>query len=76
MSRFAYNGELPPHEGFMILQGPCRQINLPKKDGTWETIMAPDQVHGFTLGADIGADITDERSLRVLRADVRFTQLS
>ena len=76
MSRFSYNGELPPHQGFLVSQGPCLQINLPKKDGTYQTIISPDQVHGFALGMDIGVDITDERSLRVLRADVRFTELS
>jgi hypothetical protein len=38
--------------------------------------MASDQVHGFTIGADIGVDIMDSRAIRVLQSDVRFAQIS
>lgn len=76
MARFKYNGEIPPHAGLLIAQGPCKQIRIPLKDGTYQVINAPDQVHGFTLGADIGVDITDSRAIRIMQADVRFTQLS
>jgi len=75
MARFKYLGEIPPHS-FVLLTGPCTQINVPHKNGTWQTIMAPDPVHGFTVGADIGVDIMDSRAIRVLQSDVRFSQIS
>ena len=76
MARFAYMGEAPPFGRCVHTQGPCKQINVPLKNGTKQVIMAPDQVHGFTHGADIGVDIMDSRAIRVLQSDVRFVQLS
>ena len=76
MARFAYMGEIPPHGHCLHSQGPCKQINIPLKNGGHQVVMASDQVHGFTIGADIGVDITDSRAIRVLQSDVRFTQLS
>jgi hypothetical protein len=76
MARFQYNGEKPPHTNFIVTQGPCTVIRVPLKNGQLQVITAADQVHGFTIGADIGVDITDERAIRVLTADDRFTRLS
>ena len=68
MTRFKYLGEVSTS---ILSQGPCMVINVPKKDGTKMTIHAPGP-GGFVIGADIGVDITDERSLRVMLADPRF----
>lgn len=76
MARFKYLGEIPPHGGFLVSQGPCKKIMVPLKNGTTQVINAPDQVNGFPIGEDIGVDITDSRAIRVLQADVRFSQLS
>jgi len=76
MSRFKYLGEIPPHGRCVHTQGPCTQINVPLKNGGHQVIMASDQVHGFTIGADIGVDIMDSRAIRVLQSDVRFAQIS
>ena len=71
MARFKYLGEKAPS---IRAQGPCMQINIPKKDGTWTEIDAPSG--GFVIGNDIGVDITDSRSIRVMQADTRFQQIS
>ena len=76
MARFAYNGEKPPHTNFIAVQGPCTQIKVPLQNGTVQVITAADQVHGFTIGADIGVDVNDARAIRILTADYRFTRLS
>ena len=74
MARFKYLGQAP--NSWLAALGPCYTINIPKKDGTKMTVNAADPVGGFVIGADIGVDITDERSIRVMQADVRFQQIS
>jgi len=74
MARFKYMGE-PPRPGTVKAYGPCKTIKIPKKNGTVEVIDAPNQETGFPIGEDIGVDIEDERSLRVLRGDVRFQEI-
>ena len=70
MARFKYMGE---NKSSLVLQGPCTTINIPKKDGTKMVVHGP--ADGFVIGNDIGVDITDERSLRVMRADTRFSEI-
>lgn len=71
MARFKYMGEDP---SYVESQGPCSQINIPKKDGTKMVVMGPPG--GFVIGADIGVNITDTRAIRVMQADSRFQQIS
>jgi len=72
MARFKYLGEVP-RPTVVITYGPCTTINIPKKDGTTQAVVGPPG--GFVIGADIGVDITDERSLRVMEADPRFAKI-
>ena len=73
MARFKYMGEVP--NGFVVQHGPCLQIKIPLKDGGKMILIASDQSVGFVIGSDVGTDITDERSLRYLRADARFQEI-
>lgn len=73
MARFKYMGEIP--NGFVVQNGPCTEIKVPRKDGTKTVIVAPNQTTGFPVGTDIGFDFTDERSLRFLRSDGRFKEI-
>ena len=73
MARFKYMGE--PHNNIVSTYGPCLHIKIPKKDGTKMVVDASNPVTGFVIGDDIGVDITDERSLRFMRADVRFQEI-
>ena len=50
-------------------------IKIPLKNGSQQIVTASDQVHGFTIGADIGVDITDPRAIRAMMADMRFAQI-
>ena len=74
MARFKYMGE-PPRPQTVKKYGPCKTIKIPKKDGTTMVLQASDQETGFPIGEDIGTDIEDERSLRVLRGDMRFQEI-
>jgi len=72
MARFKYLGEIP--RPLMVASyGPCSQIRIPKKDGTFQIVDGPPG--GFVIGNDIGVDVTDERSLRTMLADPRFAQI-
>ena len=73
MARFKYLGE--PVRAYVEEYGPCTQIKLPKKDGSIQTLVAPNQTTGFPINEDIGTEITDSRSLRHLRADPRFQEI-
>jgi hypothetical protein len=73
MARFKYMGEA--NRTFVVSYGPCLTIKIPKTDGTKMIINAADPVIGFPIGEDIGVDITDDRSLRFLRADSRFQEI-
>lgn len=75
MAHFKYLGE-PPRPALVVAYGPCTKIRLPKKDGTTQTLTPVSPATEFVIGADIGYDITDQRSLRAIRADtVRFEEL-
>jgi hypothetical protein len=74
MARFKYMGEVERKSAIKDY-GPCKVIKIPLKDGSKMILTAPDQEAGFPIGEDIGADITDERSLRVMRADARFQEI-
>jgi hypothetical protein len=55
--------------------GPTLAFIFHESDGSRPRLDAPDPVKGFTLGEDIGIDITDERVLRHLRVDPRFQEV-
>jgi hypothetical protein len=76
MARFKYLGEIPPHGGLLVSQGPCKQIRIPLKNGGTQVITAANQTTGFVIGSDIGTDIMDSRAIRCMQADMRFAQLS
>ena len=71
MARFKYLGE--PAYSFVDVIGQTTQIKIKKQDGTTVTLTGPPG--GFVIGADIGANITDERALRTIRADIRFEEI-
>ncbi len=73
MARFKYMGEVP--NGFVVQHGPCLTIKIPLKDGTKMVVHAVDHTVGFVIGEDIGADVTDERSVRFMRGDARFEEI-
>lgn len=73
MARFKYMGEL--ENNFVLQHGPCLQIKIPLKNGSKMILTAPNQSIGFPKNEDIGVNITDERSLRYLRADGRFQEI-
>jgi len=70
MARFKYNGETAR---INIAYGATSQIQIPRKNGTTQVVDGPPG--GFVIGQDIGVDVTDEKSLRVMRADPRFTEI-
>jgi hypothetical protein len=72
---FAYNGE---NLSCIAVAGPCLSVRVPLKSGGFMTFTAPNQTTGFVKGQTInpGEPIADERALRVLRADPRFTEVS
>ena len=72
MARFKYLGE--PLYPYLATQGTTDEIRLKMKNGTTHVIYGP--AGGFVIGNDIGEDITDDRALRALRADVdRFEEI-
>jgi hypothetical protein len=72
MAKFKYLGEPKPE--FVDEMGPSLEFRIPKKDGTRLVLTAADPARGWIAG-DILPDITDERSVRVLRADARFEEV-
>jgi hypothetical protein len=73
MARFKYLGE-KPRPGLVKKYGDCTVIRIPKKDGSVLELRCHPG-HCFMPGSDIGEDITDERALRVMRADSRFEEV-
>lgn len=73
MARFRYNGE--PARPYVTAYGDTRKIRLRLKDGTTAELLPVAPATKFVVGADIGHDITDERVIRHLTADLRFTQI-
>jgi len=75
MAQFKWLGEdqLDPPQQWVKEYGPCEQVAVPKKDGTTTVVEAPPG--GFPINSIIPYDFTDERSIRVLRADPRFQEV-
>lgn len=71
MAFFRYLGD---PLNIVLISGPCIKIKIPKQDGTIMIIDAPDQINGFPIGQVINTDISDPRSLRIMRADHRFLE--
>lgn len=74
MSDFKYLGELP-RPGLVVAYGPMTEIKLPKKDGTVQVLTPISPAVTFPVGEPLGYDITDERSLRIMRTDERFEEI-
>jgi hypothetical protein len=55
--------------------GPCTILRVPRKTGGPQEFTPIPPKTEFVIGDDIGYNITDERSLRVLRADTRFEEV-
>lgn len=73
MARFKYLGE-PPRQ-FIRTYGPCLKIKVPRKVGGVQELTPIPPKTSFVIGEDIGYDITDELTLRVLRADTRYEEI-
>ena len=75
MAHFRWLGEdkITPPRKWVQSYGPCEQVKIPKKDGQYTVVEAPPG--GFPVNSVIPFDFTDERSLRVLRADPRFEEV-
>lgn len=74
MARFKYLGE--PPKPFVQSYGPMQEIRVPKKDGSKLVLTPIPPATTFPIGADLGYDITDERSIRILQADPRYQQIA
>jgi len=72
MARFKYLGE--PPRPFVKTYGDTHNIKVQLKNGTVQ-VLEPKTGDHFVIGADIGYDITDEHTLRILRADARFQEI-
>lgn len=75
MAQFKYLGDdrvVPPRQ-YVQSYGQCTQLRVPKKDGSYTVVDAPPG--GFPLNSTIPFNFTDERSLRVMRADPRFEEV-
>lgn len=75
MARFRYNGE-PSRPKLVVSYGDTTKIRLKMKDGTVQELTPVPPATRFEIGQDIGYEITDERAIRHLTADTRFTRLS
>jgi hypothetical protein len=78
MAQFKYLGE-PPRPGLVKQMGQTLMIRVPMKDGRMEEFPAPD-ASGWKAGDVISKDgvpydFTDERSIRCLRADIRYEEV-
>ncbi len=76
MAQFKYLGE--PARSYVKTYGPLLQLRVPRKNGPQHVLT---KVGGFPIGNVITdsdgnpVDFTDERSLRVLRADTRYEEV-
>ena len=76
MARFKYLGEDKIPRSYVAKYGPTLALNIPLSNNEMMTLSASDLTKGFAVGQDIGVDITDARSIRLLGADPRFSQIS
>ena len=74
MARFKYLGE--PNFGVIEEQGPCLQIIVPKKDGSKSLMNPIPPKTQFSIGQDIGYDITDPTAIRCMSTNPRFKKIS
>lgn len=74
MARFRYLGE-PPKTSKAVKTYKITQMKVPQKDGSKRVLTPIPPATFFEVGQDLGYDITDERSLRVLRADTRYEEI-
>lgn len=72
MAQFKYLGE--PKPSYVLEMGPSLEFRIPMQDGSRLVLKAPDQQRGWVKG-DVLPDITDERAVRMLRADTRFEEV-
>lgn len=74
MARFRYLGE-PSRPKVVVSYGPTTAIRVRAKDGTVRVLRPIAPATSFTIGADIGYDITETRELHQLRHDPRFAEI-
>lgn len=72
MARFKWLGE---NQRGSIVFGGTKILRVPVKFGAPQELTPIPPATEFAVGQDIGYDITDERSLRVLRDDSRFEEI-
>ncbi len=78
MPQFKWLGEQMIPREYVLSYGPTTVIKVPKKNGTWQELtkaggFPKDQI--ITDDAGDPVNFTDERSLRVLRADPRYQEV-
>ena len=73
MARFKYLGE-PPRD-WVKTYGPCTEIKVPQKNGVVNILTPKAPNTEFIIGADLGYDITDQRSLSIMRVDSRYQEI-
>lgn len=78
MARFKYLGE--PARSYVTQYGPCKVIRVrcmasTDPSGKMEYLPVSPATE-FAVDADIGHEITDSTSIRMLQADDRFEQIS
>lgn len=73
MARYIWLGE--PPRPYVVEYGPSLEFKVPKKNGTMQTLTPIPPATEFVIGEDIGYDLTDERSIRVMDADTRFERV-
>jgi hypothetical protein len=77
MAQFKWLGEGEIPRDYVASYGPTTEIKLPCKDGSWQVLT---DGAGFPVDQVIEqegspVDFTDERTLRVMRADPRFEEV-
>jgi hypothetical protein len=75
MARFKYVGE-PARPGLVERYGDCSLIRVPTKEGKMVEVRPPGGKEFFTVGEDIGVDVENSRTLRSMRADPRFEEIT
>lgn len=73
MARFVYNGE--KHREFVTKYGETLKIRVRGKDGAICELTPTPPATSFIPGEDIGHEIEDERVIRHLSKDPRFTRV-
>lgn len=74
MARFRYLGE-KARPNMVVSYGPTLKFRVPTTQGGVE-YEALDPILGFIKGQDIGIEVVDANSLRSLRVDTRFEEIT